>query len=108
MFLSDGKCLARSQKRTGPVNSHIEHIADGFAFVTHLQRFAVVTFAVAGIAIHIHIGQKFISMVLTPAPPQGFAASALYIKRKAAGFIPRILASGISENKLRISVNTLV
>ena len=37
---------------------HIQHLADVFAFVLHFEGFAVVAFAVAHFAGHIHVGQE--------------------------------------------------
>ena len=63
---------------------HVQHLADVFAFVLHLQRFAVVAFAVADFARHIHVGQKVHFHFDHAVALAGFAAAAFDVEREAA------------------------
>ena len=47
-----------SKKDESLLNRHGKDIADGFAFIVHLQRFAIVTLALAILAVYMHVWQE--------------------------------------------------
>ena len=55
LFMNVGN---RAEEIGGLLNRHGQHVGDRFVAVQHFQGFAVVAFAVALIAIDIHIGQE--------------------------------------------------
>ena len=53
-------------------------------------------------------GRKFISMTSTPAPLQASQRPPFTLKENLLDLKPRILASGVSANRLRMGVSTPV
>ena len=63
---------------------HAQHFGDVLALVLHLQRFAVIAFAMADVARHIHVRQEVhLDLDYTIALTR-FAAAALDVEREAA------------------------
>ena len=72
----------------------VEHLADVFAFELHFERFAVVAFAVAHFAGHIHIGQKVHFHFDYAVALAGFTAAAFDVKREAADAVAALAREG--------------
>ena len=75
------------EELAGFFHGHIQHLADVFAFVLHLQRFAVVAFAVAHFAGYVHVGQKVHFHFDHTVALAGFAAAAFDVEREAADVV---------------------
>ena len=76
------------------IDGHVEHISDTFAFEAHFERFAVVAFAVAGFARHIHIGEKVHLDGFVAIAAAGFAATTFDIEGEATGLVGTYLGFG--------------
>ena len=61
---------------------HVEHVGDRLVPVTHLQRLAVVAFALADVAGDIDVGQKVHLDLDDAVALAGFAAAALDVERE--------------------------
>ena len=62
------------------IHSHIKHVADGFALVSHLERLAVVAFSVAFLTRHKHIWKEIHLYGAVAVSFAGFAAAARHIE----------------------------
>ena len=76
------------------VDGHVQHIADRFALVAHLQRFAVVALAVALVAMHIHVGQKIHFNQFHAATLALLASATFYVERETSRFVTPDLRFG--------------
>jgi hypothetical protein len=63
---------------------HVQHIGNGFALELHFQRFAVIAFAFAGVAGHIHIRQEVHLDLDDAVALTRFAAPALDVEAEPA------------------------
>ncbi len=69
------------------LNRHIQHVGDALAFVVNLQRLAVVAFALADLARHIHIRQEVHLDLDDTLALTGFAAPTLDVEGEAARLV---------------------
>ena len=74
------------------IDGHVEHISDAFAFEAHFERFAVVAFAVAGFARHIHIGEKVHLDGFVAIAAAGFAATTFDVEGETTGLVGTYLS----------------
>ena len=61
-------------------HGHVQHVGDGLAAVTDLQRFAVVARPVADLAVHVDVGQEVHLDLEGAVTGAGLAASALHVE----------------------------
>ena len=71
----------------GFFHGHVEHVGDGFAAEFHIQSFAIIALALAGIAGDIDIGQEVHLNLDDAIALAGFAAPALHIEAEAAWLV---------------------
>ncbi len=76
------------------IDGHVKPIGDAFAFEAHFECLAVVAFAVAGFARHIHIGEKIHLDGFVAIAAAGFAATAFDIEGEATGLVGTYLGFG--------------
>ena len=62
------------------VDCHVQYVGDALPFETHLKCLAVIAFAVAGFARHVHIGQEIHLDGFVATAFAGFAAPATHIE----------------------------
>ena len=82
------------------VDGHIQHIGNGLAFKAHFQRLAVIAFAVAHLARHIHIWQEIHLNAFVAVALASLAASATDVKGEASRLVPAYLRFGQADKQI--------
>jgi hypothetical protein len=86
-FQFTGQGRNRFEQFQGVFHGHFQYVVDGVAFVKDVQCFPVVSFAVADIAGHIHIGQEVHFDFDQAIALAGFAAATAHVEAEAPGRI---------------------
>ena len=82
------------------VDGHIQHIGNGLAFKAHFQRLAVIAFAVAHLARHIHIRQEIHLNAFVAVALASLAASATDVEGEASRLISTYLRFGQADKQI--------
>ena len=93
----------------GLVDGHVEHVGYRLALESHLERLAVVAFAVAHLAGHHHIGQEVHLDGLVSVSAAGVAAPAFHVERETAGLVAPDLGLGqVDEERADVAEHASV
>ena len=76
------------------IDGHVEHVGNTFPFIAHLERLAVVSFAVAHFAGHEYVGQNVHLDGSVAVARTFFASPTLNVERESAGFVAAYLSLG--------------
>ena len=71
----------------GLFHRHVQNVGDGFAAKLHIQRFAIIALALAGIAGDINIGQEVHLNLDDAIALAGLTPPALHIEAEATGLV---------------------
>jgi hypothetical protein len=80
--------MAGTARRTRALgHGHVQHVGDALAAELHLQRFAVVALALAGVAGDVDVGQEVHLDLDDAVALAGLAAAAFTLKEKRPGLV---------------------
>ena len=78
----------------GLFDRHIQYVGDGFSLVSYLESFAVIPFALAGVALYVNIGQEVHLDFFRAGTLTGFTPPSFHVEAEASWLVAPNLSLG--------------